>query len=395
MTAAEPQGLTLSRESLRLPAGLVVIGVAAAVYGLAAEPARTWHTLLVDFFYVLSLGVSAIFFFSTQRLTSARWSVALRRVPEAYMALLPAAAGLMVLLSFGFEALYPWADPHGLTHHAATGGKPTYLAPGFVAARMGIVLVLWIAFAARIRSVSLAQDASAIGAGLGHTRLNRLGGLFAPLFALTFTIAAYDWIISLEPEWFSTMFSVYVFAGAFVQGIAAITLLTVLLMRRGLLREAGQKQLHDLGKMLFAFTTFWAYIWVCQYLLIWYGNIPEESIYYLRRTNGSWLPLFLLNLVVNWIVPFCALLSVRAKTNPRLLLGVSGLLLIGHWLDLYIMVVPSKWEAPQIGLIEIGTAAGCAGLIYLVVLRALTRAPLVPVNDLVLAAERAPRGGES
>jgi hypothetical protein len=392
----DTRGLTVSRESLRLPAGLLVVGVATVVYGLAADPARTWPNLLVGSFYVLSLAVSAIFFFATQRLTSARWSVALRRVPEAYMALMPVAALLMVLLSFGFESLYPWADPAGLPHHASTGGKPTYLAPGFVLARMGVILVVWIAFALRVRSVSLAQDTSARAAGVYHQRLNRLAGVFAPVFAFTFTAASYDWIISLEPEWFSTMFAVYVFAGTFVQGIAAVTLTTVVLMRRGLLgNEVGEKQLHDLGKMLFAFSTFWAYIWVCQYLLIWYGNIPEEATYYLRRTNGPWLPVFLINLFINWILPFCALLAVRAKKNQRLLAAVSALFLVGHWLDLTVMVIPSKWGAPQLGFIELGTAVGCAGLIYLVVVRALSRAPLVPVNDLVLAAERAPGGGES
>lgn len=393
--------LILTRRMVAPALALVAVGGAAAAYGFFTAPGRAWLNLLVDSFYALTLGVSAIFFFATQRLTSARWSVALRRTPEAIMLTLPVAAALMVALWFGRHSLYPWADP-AAAHEIAVGGKSTYLQPGFVAARMALVLAVWTFFALRIRRASLAQDADpTTGFGdrrrslEGHGRLNVLGGAFAPIFAFTFTAAAYDWIISLEPEWFSTMFAVYVFAGAFVQGIAAVTLVTVVLKRRGLVgADVGHEQLHDLGKMLFAFSTFWAYIWVCQYLLIWYGNIPEEVTYYLRRTSGPWLLLFLANLAVNWIIPFGALLSVRAKRSPRRLGAVCVLLLVGHWLDLYLMVMPSKWDAPQFGPIELLVAVGCGALLYLVVARNLSRAPLVPTNDPVLAADRVSRGGE-
>jgi hypothetical protein len=388
--------LAVSRPMIAVPLALVAVGAAGALYGLASAPERTWLNLLVDSFYALTLGVSAIFFFATQRLTGARWSAALRRIPEAYMLTLPVAAVLLLALSFGHSAIYPWAAPGGLVHEAAIGGKATYLVPGFVHARMAAVLIVWIGFALLIRRVSLGQDADPQrgynnpGRSIrGHQRLNRLAAVFAPVFALTFTMASYDWIISLEPEWFSTMFAVHVFAGAFVQGIAAVTLAAVVLKRRGVLQdEVGGPQLHDLGKMLFAFSTFWAYIWVCQYLLIWYGNIPEEVTYYLRRTSGAWLPLFLANLMINWVIPFCVLLPVRAKHSPRVLAVVSVLFLLGHWLDLYLMVMPPSWAAPQFGLIELSIAAGCAALLYLFFVRGLARAPLVPTNDPVLAADR-------
>ncbi len=366
--------LAVSRSMVRAPRAVVLVGAAALLHALTSDPARAWLNLLVDSFYFLSLGVSAIFFIATQRLSSARWSAGLRRIPEAFMMTLPAAAVLMVvLLLFGRHAIYPWAGSEPLAHGAMAGGNAIYLEPGFVLARMAAVVAIWILFAWRIRAASLAQDADGErpfnnpGRGLaGHDRLNRLAGLFAPVFAVTITAAAYDWIISLEPEWFSTMFAVYVFAGAFVQGIAAVTLATVLLARRGLLGDVvGEKQLHDLGKMLFAFTTFWAYIWVCQYLLIWYGNIPEEVTYYLRRTSSEWLPLFLASLVVNWVLPFCLLLPVRAKRSPRVLACVCLVLLLGRWLDLYIMVMPSSWTAPQMGPTEIGLALAGAARLWL------------------------------
>jgi hypothetical protein len=202
-------------------------------------------------------------------------------------------------------------------------------------------------------------------------------------FALSFTALSYDWLLCLEPRWFSTMFAVYAFAGAFVQGLAAITLVVVVLGKQGRL-GVGRSQLHDLGKLLFAFSTFWAYIWLCQYLLIWYGDIPEEVTYYVRRTSGPWLYVFGLDVVVNWLVPFLALLSARAKQNPRVLSVVSILLLVGHWLDLYVMVMPSRWPVPRIGVLELAVPMFLAALSYVVLFGALSRAAPVVADPAVV-----------
>jgi hypothetical protein len=221
-----------------------------------------------------------------------------------------------------------------------------------------------------------------------HRRITRYAILFIPVFAVTFTLMSFDWIISLEPEWFSTMFAVYVFAGTFVQGIAAITLATVLL-RQSMSQGSGmfEDQLHDLGKMLFAFCTFWAYIWTCQYLLIWYGNIPEEITHYIPRTNGPWLYLFALNLIVNWVIPFVVLLSESRKRSPKILVAMSILLLLGHWLDLYLLIMPTFRNTPSLGLPEIVIAAGYFALLFLLFVNALARAPMVPLNDPILNYE--------
>jgi len=356
---------------------------------------RIVANLLLDGFYALSLCVSAMFFIATQRATSARWSAGLRRIPEAFMCALPVFVLLMIplmALEGPRTALFSWSRPGAFAHAPAIAGKAQYLRTPFVFARIAVVFAAWLLFARAFRRASLAQDA-ATGAGLRmHQRLDRLGAAFVVVFALTITAAAYDWLASLDPSWSSTMFAVYIFAGTFVQGIAAITLATVALLRQPTLRAAvGTQQLHDLGKMLFAFSIFWTYIWVCQYLLIWYGNIPEEIGHFITRTNGRWLPLFVANVLINFVVPFLGLLSVRAKTNPRRLGLISVTVLFGRWLDLYLVIMPAIAPEPRFGPLEVLIAAGYGALMVLLFRFHVRRVPLVPLNDPVLAADAADR----
>jgi hypothetical protein len=368
---------------------LVLLAAVVIVYGLFTAPERAWPNLLLDVFYIVSLGVSAIFFLATQRLTGARWSASLRRIPEALMLVLPAVAGLMLLLYFGRHELFPWSQPGIFDHEPAIAGRVRYLQTPWVFGRMAVVLLVWSGFALLLRRFSLQQDRHPELSLLLHRRLTRLSIVFVIVFAISFTVGAYDWLISLDPHWFSTMFAVYIFAGTFVQGIAAVTLGAVTLRENGVMNgDISEHQLHDLGKMLFAFSTFWAYIWTCQYLLIWYGNIPEEVTHYVSRTRGPWLYLFAANLVVNWIVPFLVLISKAAKCNVRTLRRMSILVLCGHWLDLYLVIMPARWSTPHFGLFELPMAAGFAALAYLIVVRVMKQAPLVPVNDPVLAYER-------
>jgi hypothetical protein len=362
---------------------LAAAGVLAAAAGLALAPARTWPSLLVGNVYLLSLALGGALFIAINFLSGSGWWVVLRRVAEAMMAALPVVALLLLALFFGRHALYPWAShaeggAHG--HAALSHGKALYLSTPFVFARMAVVLAAWVLLARALRRASLRQDRE--GGPAQHQRLIRVSAVFLAVFALSFSLASVDWLMSLDPHWYSTIYAVYLFAGLLVAGVAVVTLIALVLRRAGPLAGlVTEEHLHDLGKLLFAFSTFWAYIWVSQYLLIWYGNLPEEVTHYLRRTRGPWSVLFFLNLVLNWAVPFLVLMPRAAKRHPGVLGGVCVVVLLGHWLDLYLLVVPERLAVPALGPLEALLALGYAGLFVVLTSRALAQAPLLPRND--------------
>jgi hypothetical protein len=293
------------------------------------------------------------------------------------MSALPVSAVLMLSLFFGRGWIY-----HGRGSGAAPllAAKALYLGAPFFFGRMALFVVVWSAFAFLMRRTSVRQDDDP--APRHHHRMVRYCAAFAVVFAISFSLASFDWIMTLDPQWTSTIFAVYLFAGVLVQGIAAITLSVVLLRERGDLDGVvNENHLHDLGKLLFAFSTFWAYIWFSQYLLIWYANIPEETSYYVRRTGEPWIALFFLNVIVNWAIPFLVLLPRAAKRHPAVLKWVAILMLAGRWLDLYVAVMPQVAPAPALRTIDVLIVAGYAGVFFLVATRALASVSLVPLND--------------
>jgi hypothetical protein len=356
--------------------GLLAVGVAAAALGIATDPQRAWPDLLLNGFYVMALALAGMVFIALQYLSGASWSANIRRIPEALSGALPIAALPILALFFGREWLYPWSRPGGYE----TGARALYLSVPFFFGRMALFVALWLLFARRLRSLSLQQDAEP--SPIHHRRLVRWSAGFIVVFAISFALASFDWLMTLVPHWGSTMFAVYSFAGLFVGGVAAITLTVVLLVERGeLAGVVNENHLHDLGKLLFAFSIFWAYIWVSQYLLIWYGNLPEETPYYLARTNDKWIALFLLNLVVNWFVPFVVLMTRGAKRNRSVLKWMAILILAGRWLDLYLAVMPQMMPAPSVTALDVLIVGGVGGAFFLAASHALNRAPLVPLNN--------------
>jgi hypothetical protein len=344
---------------------------------------RAWIDLLVTAFFLVSLPLAGLVFIAIHRLANAGWWSAIRRVPEALMSLMPLAALPMLAVYLGRHVLYPWSRP-GATADPVIAAKSAYLNEPFYLGRMLLFLGLWSLFAVLMRRSSLAEDRK--GGLAQHRHQARLSAVFIVTFAVTFSFASFDWLMSLDPAWASTMFAVHTFAGLFLEGLAAITLGVVLLRQSGSLAGVvRESHLHDLGKLLLAFSTFWAYTWVCQYLLIWYGNLSEEIPYYLARTNGAWLPWFVLDPVLNWGVPFVVLLPRAGKRRPGVLAGVSAILLAGRWLDLYVIAAPAVLREPRLGLPELLVAAGFAALFFLAATRSLARAPILARNDPFLA----------
>lgn len=354
-------------------------GIALGITFFKDQP-RAWANFLLNNFYFFSIALSGLFFISIHHVSSASWGTGLRRVPEAMTLFLPVSVVLMMFLFFAMPSLYHWSHPDFIAHDPILQSKKPYLNLPFFYFRWILFSLAWLWFAKKMRDYSLEQDRTG-DPSLTQKNL-RLGAIFLVVFSLTYSLTSYDWIMSLEPHWYSTIFSVYTFAGLFLHGIAMITLIVLFLKSQGYLKGViNENHLHDLGKLIFAFSTFWAYIWFFQYMLIWYANLPEETIYYHIRHQNGWMVLFVLNLILNWIVPFFVLLPRGAKRNEKVLWGVCLLLWGAYWLDLYLMIIPGTLTKITLGWVEILSAIGFTSLFFFVVLKALSRVPLAPYRD--------------
>ncbi len=360
------------------------VGVAWFLAGLVFAPERALRGYLVGEIYFVGLALGAAFFVALQHLSAAGWSTALRRVPEAMSGTLPVAALLFLPVLLGAHWIYEWTDAAAVAREPALQAKASWLALPFFSARALLYFAVWIAFTTAINRGSRRQDEDG---SLEHTRRNgKLSGFFIAAFAITVSLAAFDWCMSLDPRWASTIFGVYHFAGLFLSSLAAIVLAVIGLRRAGALQGVVRPaHLVDLGRLLVGFTTFWGYIWFCQYMLIWYSNLGEETAYYMRRTGPGWWPMFVLNLLANWLVPFVVLLPRKNKSNERVLVPVCVLLLVGRWIDLSLDISqPLTHSGPPIPIWEVGPTLAALGVFGLAFLRAFAAANPVPVKDPTL-----------
>jgi hypothetical protein len=354
-------------------------GLLTLIVGLIFAPGRVWLSLLILSFYLVGLALAGAVFVALLSVTGAAWGTALRRIPEAMASTLPlGAAGILAILFF-YPELYAWTSGESAHGHMPVF-RHFWLSLGFFRFRAVLFVVVWAAFIALLLRSSRLQDRDG-EARHGHLSY-RLSVAFLIAFGFTFWLASYDWIMSVEPEWYSTVFGMYNFAGMFLAGLAALMLLLLQVRAHKPFDQVfTASHLHDLGKLIFAFSTFWMYLWFCQYMLIWYANVPEESVYYVRRVHGYWAPLFLLNIVLNWVVPFLALLPRLNKQRPGVLTKVCAVLLVGRWLDLYLMVAPPYAPQPAVGVWELGLAAGAFGLFGLAFFSAFSSSAPVPLRD--------------
>ena len=357
------------------------LGLAAFVVTLITDKERAWHSYLVSFFYFVSLAVGGLFFAAVQHVTKAGWSVNIRRLVESFTAFMPFAFVGAIVLLIGSTHLYEWLHADVVAKDALLQHKAAYLNMPFFVIRVLVFFGAWVLFSRILVGASTKQDSSG-DVNLTH-KCVPWSVAFLPVFALSYTFFSFDSLMSLEPHWFSTIYGVYTFSGLFQATMAATILLILYLSKKGLLRGyVDENHLHDLGKFLFAFTVFWAYIAFSQYMLIWYANLPEETIFFLPRLDGGWLTVSIALIIFKFIVPFLALLPRWAKRTPTHLAAVSVLILIMQYVDLHWLVYPVyNHDEVKFGLPEIGMFLGFAGLFLLAVARFLSKHSVVAVKD--------------
>lgn len=396
---AEHHSIDLSAERLSLGdaagkiariAGLVgVVGLAATAVLGARNPHQALLSGLVAWAFYLSLVLGALFFVLIQHLTRAGWSVVLRRLAEGVaanaglMAILGAV--LMLLALKGGVPLFEWTDPARVAAEPLVARKAPYLNPTFFVVRALICFAAWTAMGGWFLRQSLRQDDSG-DPGL-TIRMQKVAGPAMILFAITLTIAAVDFLMSLEPTWYSTMFGVYYFSGSTLAFLSVLPLLTFLLQRSGRLTGVVTlEHYHDMGKLIFAFTVFWTYIAFCQYMLYWYANIPEETIWFAKRQTGEWTSFSWFLLIGRFFAPFLLLISRAPKRRPAVLVVFATWTLFMHWIDMYYVVMPHA--SPGIvpwSLLDVTSFLGVGGLFVAVLARRFGANSLIPRKDPRLA----------
>ncbi len=355
-------------------------------------------TLWMNNIYFLGFGIIGLFFVAIQYAAMAGWSVGVKRVAMAFGNWIPV-AGIITLVLFFFVKgdVFHWTHSslyaEGPEYDQILAGKAPYFYwpldgtsgfPLFFLARLIIFFGMWFWFFTVIRKNMHEED---IHGGTSYWFKNRsTSAWFLVFFAVSSSVCAWDWVMSIDTHWFSTMFGWYVFASWWVAGLAAITLVVAYLKDAGYLKIVNANHLHDLGKFCFAFSIFWTYIWFGQYLLIWYANIPEETVYFIERLETSpysWI--FYLNLILNFVLPFLLFMTRDSKRQMSMLKVVCPIIIVGHWFDFYNMVTPGVMQnAGGIGFMEIGIALIYAAVLLLVVLSGLPKLPLFGKNHPML-----------
>ncbi|MBI5648637.1 MAG: hypothetical protein HY962_17025 [Ignavibacteriae bacterium] len=364
--------------------GLAGLGIVLSVLSAFGDWDRFLFGYLIGFVFFAGVAITGVFFSMLQYLVRAGWSVSIRRIPEFMGAFVPFLLVLMVPVALGVGTLYHhWVHPeHG---DVIMAGKKAWLNTPFFLARLGAYYLIWLALYYVIVGNSYRQDTTT---DLKYTERNwKLSAPGMIVFGVTITFAAFDVIMSLSPHWYSTIYGVYYFAGSLVATLAMLCIIAVALRRAGLLTEwLTPARFHDLGKLLFAFNVFWAYIAFSQYLLIWYANIPEEVVFFKARFENGWQYVSYTIVFAHFFVPFIILLSQEAKKNLNVLLTGAVILLLSHFIDVYWLIMPNHSpEAVVFGWQELAPWLGIGGLFLLVVAWQFRRRNAIPVNDPFLA----------
>ena len=355
---------------------LGALGVAATYVKAGQE--RFWINWIFWLVLLFTVGMGSLFIVALQHLVSARWSIPIRRIPERVSTLLLPVTPIALIGLLAVPLLYPGAQPEA-RHNKILAGKATWLSLPFFSLRT--VLVICAALIGLLVFVrgSLRQDKSKDP--MFSSRAKRFAPAFMAMFAFSVTIVAFDWIAGLVPEWYSDIFGVYLFAGSFLSSLSVTILAILYLKSRSRLGEVRRDHLYSLGTFTFAFTVFWSYIAFAQYMLMWYANLPDEVNWYQERLHGGWHAVTIALAVVHFIVPFFALSTRDAKTNPKKLLRVALIMLSAHMLDVYWLLFPNLSHTPVFSWPEVSFALLFLGVALLWIRKALSWGEDMPVGD--------------
>ncbi|MFZ9694310.1 MAG: quinol:cytochrome C oxidoreductase [Chitinophagaceae bacterium] len=383
----------------KIALAFIAIGVLSIIglwvtSGSSADPkeqARFWASLLQNSVFFLLVVNAGMFFMCITTLAWGGWQMSFRRVPEAISAAVPVigiiSAVILLAIVFGDNhTIYHWTDTEHVAHDPILDHKKGFLNKNFFAIVTILTVALWSLLGWKMRQLSRSIDDEPLATLEERKKYIFKNTVWAALYIVVFSLTVMSsvpwlWLMSIDAHWYSTMYSWYTFASTFVSGIALIALFVVFLKNNGYLEYTNNEHLHDLGKFMFAFSVFWTYLWFSQFMLIWYANIPEETIYFQPRAHGIYKGIFWFMFIINFIAPLLILMTRDAKRNYGTITFMALLIIFGHWLDFYQMVFPavSPNKVPNI-IYDLGVALGFVGLIMYLVGRALAKAPLLARN---------------
>jgi hypothetical protein len=375
----------LPKGFLKFGLPLLLIGIASAVLAYYTDPMRASFNNIISLLLIVSVGMGGIFLVALEHIAGAVWSVPFRRIAEHQGFIFLATPLLAIPILLNMHDIFEWTHTHVVMNDPILYQKSPYLNEGFFYARsIGIFIVMSLFLFTYVRN-SNKQDTTQ---SQKTTKFNALiSAPFMALFAISITMIAIDYAMSLEPHWFSTIFGVYYFAGTFATAMAVLTLITLKLKSNGnLLKQINGNHYYSMGGLMFAFTAFWMYMAFSQYMLIWYANVPEETFWFLPRMEHGWEYLSIALIFIKFIIPFGLLLNRNSKMNPSRLKLAAFWIIGAHIYDMYWLVMPtynrmSGTEGPVFGWIELGFVALSAGIILVFYYLAANKKNHIPIGD--------------
>ena len=378
---------TVAKNTKTISFALMAIGLIALIFGFSTDAHRAWPSLMINNYFFLAIGAFAIFFVALQYVAEAGWAITVKRVAEAISSYFIVGGIVMIFIIIAgimhWNHIWHWMavgimDPTSDIYDPIIHGKEAYLNPSFFLGRAIVYVLGWWYAAKKLKELSMKEDTE--GGLRNYKKSITVSAIFIAFFGYTSSMMSWDWIMSIDTHWFSTLFGWFVFSSMGVTGFTMIAMLSIYLKRKGYLEYVNENHIHDLGKWIFAFSILWTYMWFSQFMLIWYSNIPEEVTYYLARWD-DYNFLFWATSAINFIFPLILLMSRDTKRNFSYIMVVGTIVLIGHWFNVFLMIAPGTLKDHwHIGFIEIGMFLGFLGLFLFVVHRALTKMPLLPEN---------------